>query len=192
MTRTDQELVELTLSGDIRCFDELLRRYRPKLLRFIYPYVRDKERAEDLAQEVFLRVYRNLHRFDLDRKFSSWLYRITANICRNELRRVSRRPVLVSNWIESGSRKIYERAPAIGDDGDRPDVRLERKELKEAMFQVMHKLPKKYREVFILREVEGLSYEEISEIVDCPVGTIKSRVNRGRLKFRSLLEKYSE
>ena len=182
----DSGVVSAFLEGESRAFDELVNRYQNRLLNFVYRTTGDRERAEDLVQEVFVRVYRHIHRFDRSRKFSTWIYTIASNLAKNELRNRSRNPLVLfqtirRNW-EDDDRPLQFEDPAT-----RPDDLYRKRHLREVVEDAVEKLPPHHRNVFVLRELEGKSYEEIAEITSCNLGTVKSRLNRARNAFASLV-----
>jgi RNA polymerase sigma-70 factor (ECF subfamily) len=182
----DSGVVSAFLEGESRAFDELVNRYQNRLLNFVYRTTGDRERAEDLVQEVFVRVYRHIHRFDRSRKFSTWIYTIASNLAKNELRNRSRNPLVLfqtirRNWEDDDRPLQFE------DPGTRPDDLYRKRHLREAVEDAVEKLPPHHRNVFVLRELEGKSYEEIAEITSCNLGTVKSRLNRARNAFASLV-----
>jgi RNA polymerase sigma-70 factor (ECF subfamily) len=182
----DSGVVSAFLEGEQRAFDELVNRYQNRLLNFVYRTTGDRERAEDLVQEVFVRVYRHIHRFDRSRKFSTWIYTIASNLAKNELRNRSRNPLVLfqtirRNW-EDDDRPLQFEDPA-----SRPDDLYRKRHLREVVEDAVDKLPPHHRNVFVLRELEGKSYEEIAEITSCNLGTVKSRLNRARNAFASLV-----
>ena len=183
----DAQLVQHHLAGDPQAFGAVVDRYQTRLLNFINRTIGDRERAEDLVQEVFIRVFRHLHRFDLTKKFSTWIYTIASNLAKNELRNRSRNPLVLFQTIkkhwEADHRPLqFEDATA------RPDDLYRKRFLKDAVDRCVHGLPEHHREVFVLRELEGKSYQEIAEITGCNLGTVKSRLNRARNSFAQLIE----
>ena len=183
----DSALVAEFLAGEERGFQELVERYQTRLLNFIFRTIGDRERAEDLVQEVFIRVYRHLHRFDPSKKFSTWVYTIASNLAKNELRNRSRNPLVFfqtirKNWQDEDRPLQFE------DAGSRPDDLYRKRHLRELVEQSVAQLPEHHRQVFILRELEGKSYEEIAEITRCNLGTVKSRLNRARNAFAAIIE----
>jgi RNA polymerase sigma-70 factor (ECF subfamily) len=183
----DSELVAAFLDGEERGFQELVSRYQTRLLNFIYRTIGDRERAEDLVQEVFIRVYRHLHRFDRSKKFSTWAYTIASNLAKNELRNRSRNPLVFFQTIKKNWQD-EERPLQFEDTGSRPDDLYRKRHLKSLVESSVAQLPEHHRQVFILRELEGKSYEEIAEITGCNLGTVKSRLNRARSAFASIIE----
>ena len=183
----DTALVNAYLGGESRSFDVLVERYQTRLLNFVYRIVGDRERAEDLVQEVFIRVHRHLDRFDRSKKFSTWIYTIASNLGKNELRNRARSPLVLFTSITQGWDE-EERPLEFEDPGARPDDQFRKRHVKELVEQSVAQLPKHHREVFVLREIEGRSYEEISEITHCNLGTVKSRLNRARNSFAEIIE----
>jgi RNA polymerase sigma-70 factor (ECF subfamily) len=183
----DAELVTTFLKGTERAFDILVERYQARLLNFIYRTVGDRERAEDLVQEVFVRVYRHLGRFDRSKKFSTWIYTIASNLAKNELRNRSRNPLVFFQSLTKGFSGEEERPVEFEDNRMRPDDLYRKRHLREVVETSVARLPVHHREVFVLRELEGKSYEEIAEITRCNLGTVKSRLNRARTAFAALV-----
>ena len=182
----DPQVVQSFLDGDARAFTEVVMRYQTRLLNFVYRTIGDRERAEDLVQEVFVRVYRHLHRFDQSKKFSTWIYTIASNLAKNELRNRSRNPLVLFQAIrkqfESDSRPLQ-----FEDTSARPDDLFRKRHLKEMVEWAVSQLPEHHRVVFVLRELEGKSYEEIADITGCNLGTVKSRLNRARGNFAAVI-----
>ncbi len=184
---SDAELVGSFLGGEERAFQELVERYQVRLLNFIYRTIGDRERAEDLVQEVFIRVYRHIHRFDTSKKFSTWIYTIASNLAKNELRNRSRNPLILFQAI-TGTRTEDERPLQFEDFTSRPDDLYQKRHLRALVEETVAQLPEHHRQVFVLREIEGKSYEEIAEITHCNLGTVKSRLNRARNAFAAIIE----
>src|ERR671921_2345317 len=183
----DSAVVASFLGGEERALQELVERYQARLLNFVCRTIGDREKAEDLVQEVFIRVYRHLHRFDTSKKFSTWAYTIASNLAKNELRNRSRNPLVLFQTIK----KTWEdddRPLQFEDATSRPDDMYRKRHLRELVDEATARLPEHHRQVFVLRELEGKSYEEIAEITDCNLGTVKSRLNRARNSFASIIE----
>jgi len=190
-TLDDSAVVGQFLAGEERAFQELVDRYQTRLLNFIYRTIGDREKSEDLVQEVFIRVYRHLHRFDTSKKFSTWVYTIASNLAKNELRNRSRNPLVLfqtikKNWEDEDRPLQFEDATS------RPDDLYRKRHLRELVDEATAKLPEHHRQVFVLRELEGKSYEEIAEITDCNLGTVKSRLNRARNSFAEIIAPWLE
>jgi len=183
----DNALVTSYLGGASRAFDLLVERYQTRLLNFVYRTVGDRERAEDLVQEAFVRVHRHLARFDRSKKFSTWIYTIASNLAKNELRNRSRNPLVYFQTMTSGW-EDEDRPLEFEDPNARPDDEFDRKHLRELVDAAVKRLPTHHRQVFVLRELEGRSYEEIAEITHCNLGTVKSRLNRARSAFAEIVQ----
>jgi len=180
-------LIEAHLAGDSRAFSEIVRRYQPRLIGFVTRIIRDRERAEDLVQEAFIRAYRHLHRFDRTRKFSTWMYTIASNLAKNELRNRMRSPVILFQAL-SGDRDDDPRPLEFEDNSTRPDRLYGHRHLRHAVDASVARLSPVHRTVFVMRELEGRSYEEIAEATGTQLGTVKSRLNRARAHFAELIE----
>ncbi|MEN8145068.1 MAG: sigma-70 family RNA polymerase sigma factor [Gemmatimonadota bacterium] len=182
----DAALVAEYLEGRRLAFHELANRYHQRLLNFIYRTIGDRDRAEDLVQETFIRVYRHLHRFDPTKKFSTWIYTIASNLAKNELRNRARNPMVLfqaikKNWDADHRPLQWE------DSSFKPDDLFRKRHLREQVESAVAELPEHHRVVFILREMEGKTYEEISEITGVTLGTVKSRLNRARNRFAQII-----
>ncbi len=180
---SDEDLIEKFQRGDIYAYELIVKRYKDQLLNFVYRFLGNHEEAEDVVQETFLRVYRNRHAYQRVAKFSTWIYTIAGNLARTELRRRNRRRIfsLSSMGVED---KEYE----ISDDMLSPERHTNTVLSEEIIQKEINKLSPKFREVIILRDIQELSYEEISKIIRVPIGTVKSRVNRARLRLQSRLK----
>ncbi len=184
----DNALVGSFLAGDERAFTVLVERYQTRLLNFIYRTIGDRERAEDLVQEVFVRVYRHTARFDRSKKFSTWIYTIASNLAKNELRNRSRNPLVFFQALSTATTAGEEERPIEFEDNRyRPDDLFRKRHLRAVVDAGVARLPAHHREVFVLREIEGKSYEDIAEITHCNLGTVKSRLNRARSAFASIV-----
>ncbi len=174
---TDQQLVERVQAGDKRAFDLLVLKYQPKILGLVSRYVHDSHEVQDVTQEAFIKAYRALPRFRGDSAFYTWLYRIAINTAKNHLVARGRRPP--GSDIEVEDAEHYENGGALRD-MENPENMLFSRELGEVVHQAISGLPDDLRSAVTLREFDGLSYEEIAEIMDCPVGTVRSRIFRAR------------
>src|SRR5262252_1421871 len=182
----DTALIEAFAQGESRAFEVLVTRYQARLLNFICRTIGDRERGEDLVQEVFIRVHRHLHRFDRTKKFSTWIYTIASNLAKNELRNRSRNPLVLFQTIKKNWQD-EERPLQFEDSNSRPDDMYRKRHLRELVEESVERLPEHHKQVFILRELEGKSYEEIAEITSCNLGTVKSRLNRARNSFAEII-----
>jgi len=183
----DSAVVAAFLDGNKRGFDELVERYQNRLMNFVYRTTGDRERAEDLVQETFIRVYRHLHRFDQSKKFSTWVYTIASNLAKNELRNRSRNPLVLFQTLMK-NREADQRPLEWEDNTYRPDDLFRKRHLKSQVDAAVDQLPEHHRTVFVLREMEGKTYEEIAEITDTNLGTVKSRLNRARNSFAKIIQ----
>lgn len=180
---TDEELIARFQDGDVYAFEQIVHRYKDPLINFIYHYLGDRIDAEDVIQETFLRVFKNKHLYRNIAKFSTWIYTIASNLAKTELRRRRRRRVLSLSQLGYDDRE-YD----VPDYYSVPD-RIVGGEMKEAMIRKeIEALPVKFKEVVVLRDIKEFSYEEISQILNIPIGTVKSRVNRGRLRLQKKLK----
>jgi RNA polymerase sigma-70 factor (ECF subfamily) len=173
----DRELVERVQRGDKRAFDLLVLKYQHKVINLINRYVHDSNEALDVAQEAFIKAYRALAGFRGESAFYTWLYRIAINTAKNYLVSKGRRPP--ADDIEATEAEQYEGASGLKEYAT-PEELLYRDELEKAVFEAIESLPKDLRTAITLREFEGLSYEEIAEAMDCPIGTVRSRIFRAR------------
>jgi RNA polymerase sigma-70 factor, ECF subfamily len=182
LTPSDEELIERFQGGDVYAFEMIVNRYKDPLLNFVYHFLGDRIDAEDVVQETFLRVYRNKHLYRNIAKFSTWIYTIAGNLAKTELRRRKRRRLFSISQMGFDN-KDYDvpdplRTADAVVDGDMKEAFI-RKEIDA--------LPVKFKEVVVLRDIDEFSYEEISDILKIPIGTVKSRVNRGRLRLQKRL-----
>lgn len=189
----DQALVERVQKGDKRAFDLLVRKYQHKIVSVVTRYVSDWSEAQDVAQEAFIRAYRALGAFRGDSAFYTWIYKIAINTAKNHLVSRGRRPPIGDIAIEDavlldGASQLRERAT--------PERELLRQEIEQTVFGTGEDLPEELRTAITLREVDGLSYEEIAEAMNCPIGTVRSRIFRAREaideKLRPLLSETEE
>ncbi len=182
---SDEDLISNFQAGDVSAFEEIVRRYKDQLVNFAYRFLGDLEEAEDIAQETFLRVFRKKNAYRNVAKFSTWIYTITGNLAKTELRRRKRRKL-----ISLSSLGFEDKDFDLKDTKKGPEESVHELIKDEFIQRAINLLPDKFREVIIFRDIQELSYEEISTIVKIPLGTVKSRVNRGRLKLQEILSGY--
>jgi RNA polymerase sigma-70 factor (ECF subfamily) len=175
----DERVVEAARSGQHEAFEELVRRYRNQVFALSFHFLRNREEAWDLSQEVFIKAHRALGRFRGDAAFKTWLMRITANQCRDYLKK--RRLDTVA--FDPSRLPEQEVNPA-----DAPDRRAEASELGKTIIEAVDSLPHKHRTAFVLREFQGLSYAEMAEAMDCSMGTVMSRLHHARKKLQKKLQ----
>ncbi len=173
----DQALVERVQKGDKRAFDLLVRKYQHKIISVVTRYVSDWSEAQDVAQEAFIRAYRAIGAFRGDSAFYTWIYKIAINTAKNHLVSRGRRPPIGDIAIEDavlldGASQLRDRAT--------PERELLRQEIERTVFDTVEELPEELRTAITLREVDGLSYDEIAEAMNCPIGTVRSRIFRAR------------
>lgn len=174
MALSDEQLVALTVKGDVSAFNEIVARWENRLYSFVYRYLGDPEEAKDITQESFVRAYSHLDGFRGQSKFSSWLYQIALNLCRSKLRRQKARP-MVSIDDRADENPLW----AVADERPTPaDATLEQ-ERAVAVREALAQLPEAQRTVIILKEYNGLKFREIAEILDTPESTVKSRLYHG-------------
>jgi RNA polymerase sigma-70 factor (ECF subfamily) len=174
---TDQQLVARVQKGDSRAFDVLVLKYQHKIFGLISRYVHDADEVQDVAQEAFIKAYRALPRFRGDSAFYTWLYRIAINTAKNHLVARSRRPP--GSDVEIDDAEYFEGGGALREI-ETPESALFGEELKQVVDRAIAELPDDLRTAVTLREFDGLSYEDIAEVMDCPVGTVRSRIFRAR------------
>ena len=187
---TDQALVERVQAGDKQAFGLLVAKYQRKLMRLIMRLVRDPAEAEDVAQEAFIKAYRALPNFRGESAFYTWLYRIGVNAAKNWLIANGRRAP-TSTEMDSEEAEGYGESDLLRD-SDTPERMLMSRQIADTVNAAMASLPEELRTAVTLREIEGLSYEEIAQVMDCPIGTVRSRIFRAReaiaQKLRPLLD----
>jgi len=172
----DQQLIERVQKGDKQAFDMLVVKYQSRVMSIVSRLVRDHHEAQDIVQEAFIKAYRALPRFRGDSAFYTWLYRIAVNTAKNHLVSKGRRPAIEGVELEEAE---VVGIPSLQDD-ESPERQLLRDELEQVIYGAINKLPDDLKTAITLREFEGLSYEDISKVMDCPVGTVRSRIFRAR------------
>ena len=174
---TDKELVKRVQKGDKGAFDLLVLKYEQKIVNLVMRYVRDPEQALDISQEAFIKAYRALPRFRGDSAFYTWLYRIAVNTAKNYLAAQRRRPMDIE--LDLQDQEQYGLHAKLKET-DTPEAVTLSHELQETLERAIEALPDDLRTAIILRELDGMSYEEIAQTMDCPVGTVRSRIFRAR------------
>jgi RNA polymerase sigma-70 factor (ECF subfamily) len=195
----DVILVQRTLAGDQRAFEILVVKYQRRLERLIGRMVRDTDLVPDIAQETFIRAYKALGQFRGEAQFYTWLYRIAVNTAKKQLLELKRDPLVTMSALKSQdddetSGGEYELNGQVADT-ETPEALLASKEIAQAVNEAMEALPKELGQAIALREIEGLSYEEIAQALDCPIGTVRSRIFRAReaisARIKPMLERQS-
>jgi RNA polymerase sigma-70 factor, ECF subfamily len=193
---TDLMLVERTVAGDQKAYELLVLKYQRRIERLIGRMVRDTDLIEDIAQETFIRAYRALSQFRGEAQFYTWLYRIAVNTAKKALVDLKRDPLVSENALRAGDEE--DETSAVENElttAETPETVLAAKEIAAAVNSAMEALPEELRQAVTLREIEGLSYEEIADVMNCPIGTVRSRIFRAReaisVKIKPLLESQS-
>lgn len=181
----DEDLMEHFQRGTVAAFNILVSRYSERLMHYLYGFLGDHKRCEDLLQETFMRVHRNRLSYQRIAKFSTWLYTIAGNLARSEYRKRKRRRMYS---IQSVNRDNEEYELAIPDETFSPDRHTESMLQDKYIQDALDQIPPNFREVVVLRDIQQLAYDEIAEITGLPMGTVKSRINRGRTKLQGLLK----
>ncbi len=182
---SDEELIARFQDGDEQAYVELVNRYRNRLMTFVYRFVNDMEKAEDIVQDTLMKLYTHGHYYRNIAKFSTWIYTIAGNFAKTELRRKKRHKV--TNLSQMGFDDREYQLPSVEPEtGETAQGHFAEKKIQMAI----QELPLHFRTVVILRDIQELSYEEISKIVDVPLGTVKSRINRARLQLQQSLKEF--
>ncbi|NQV38598.1 MAG: sigma-70 family RNA polymerase sigma factor [Candidatus Marinimicrobia bacterium] len=182
---TDEELIARFQQGDEQAYVELVNRYRNRLMAFVYRYVNDMTQAEDIVQDTMVKLYTHRHFYKEIAKFSTWIYTIAGNLAKTELRKKKRRKVTSLSQMGTDD-KDYD-LPAVFQESD---TEIQGQFTEQRLQAAIQELPLHFRTVVIMRDIQELSYEEISRIVDVPLGTVKSRINRARLQLQKALKEY--
>jgi RNA polymerase sigma-70 factor (ECF subfamily) len=182
---TDDQLIEKCNGGTTEAFTELVLRHKDGLVGFIWRFAGDPRLAEDIGQEAFLRVYENLATYKTGPKFSTWLYKIAMNLATDALRKKHvRREVSLDAKAPGANTSSLTVEGQLTDHCAKPEETMSNAETSETVRRVLDEMPEEHKLILVLRDVQGLPYEEIAEVIDAPLGTVKSRVNRARLAFK--------
>ena len=181
---TDEQLIVQFQNGDSDAFNHLVNRYKDRLTNFIYRFTYDRDSAEDLAQDTLLKVYINKNSYKNIAKFSTWVYTIASNLAKTELRKLKRRKTYSVSDLSTDDRKfVMQRADEESFES------VEDTTVSGAILEKsLHELDNEFKNIIILRDIQELSYDEISKILQIPLGTVKSRINRGRFKLKDILK----
>ena len=179
---TDEELISRFQNGEEQAYIELVNRYRDRLMSFIYRFVNDQVAAEDIVQDTLVKLYTHKDYYRNIAKFSTWIYTIARNLANTELRKRKRRKTTYLSHLSKEERQFE--IPAIQDDVDQS---LQNEFINDRIQSAINNLPEHFKVVIILRDIQELSYEDISNIVEVPLGTIKSRINRARIQLQAEL-----
>ena len=178
--------------GVVDGFEVLVARYKNAIVSFLFRFVGDFRTAEDLAQETFLRVFKKIHEYNSAAKFSTWLYTIASNLAKDEFKRRSRHPARSLDW--KGGSDTTRNIPQVKADttASVPDVQLEHDEVRQSVKKALELLEEHDREILLLKDVQALSYEEIAQVLELPLGTVKSRISRARVAFKDVWKKMGQ
>ncbi len=183
---SDEELMEEIVRGSEEAFAALVTRYQNRIVNVVSRLINDRDRAQEIAQETFLRVFIHRERYRPSGKFSTWLYTIAMNLGKNEIRRRVRQRGVVS--LDKLMEVAGDSGGYIADPAPGPDRMYRRRDVEAKVSTAVERLPHKFREVIVLRDIQQLSYEEIGEVLKIPGGTVRSRINRARLALKELLD----
>ncbi len=186
LSLSDEDLMARVGEDDDRAFSELVRRFQGRVTNLVSRVLNDRECADDLAQEVFVRVFVHRRNYRRGSKFSTWLFTIAANLAKNEIRRRVRR----RNWfsLDALQEMVKDSAIQLADPTEGRESLMEREQLREAMGRAIATVPERYRLALVLRDIEGLPYEEIAQVLNIPGGTVRSRINRARGMLKRKLQ----
>jgi len=182
---SDEELIRSFQNGNEQAYVELVRRFQDRLMTFVYRFLGDMDLSEDIVQDTMVKVYTHKHYYKEIAKFSTWIYTIAGNLAKTELRKRKRRKITLLSQLNTDDRK-YEIPSTSVESEELVQGEFAERDIQRAILQ----LPLHFRTVVILRDIQELSYEEISKIVDVPLGTVKSRINRARLQLQQSLKEY--
>ena len=186
LSLSDEDLMAKAATDDTKAFTELVRRYQSRVIHLVSRLLNDRIISEDLAQEVFVRVHLHRRNYRTGSKFSTWLFTIAANLAKNEIRRRKRR----RNWtsLDEMQENLQDASMQFADPKANKEIDLERAQLSGVVGAAIATLPERYRVALVLRDIDGLAYEEIGQILKIPGGTVRSRINRARLMLKRKLE----
>lgn len=186
LSLSDEDLMGRVAEDEERAFPELVRRYQGRVTNLVSRVLNDRECADDLAQEVFIRVFVHRRNYRRGSKFSTWLFTIAANLAKNEIRRRVRR----RNWfsLDALQEVLKDSAIQLADPTEGRESAMEREQLQKAVGHAIATVPEKYRLALVLRDIEGLAYEEIAQVLNIPGGTVRSRINRARSMLKRKIQ----
>ena len=184
MFNQEHKLIKKCVKGNIDAFEELISKYEKTAYNIALKMLKNPDDALDISQEAFIKVYKSIGSFNFESSFSTWLYRIVTNSCLDFLRKNKTKIYSIDNPIETEDGQVQRE---IVDNSDTPEELLEKKMTKELVHKCIEKLDENHRVVILLRDIQDFSYEEISEILDCSIGTVKSRINRARSNLKNII-----
>jgi len=182
-------LIKQAQKGDNKAFELLIDEHFKKIYNIAYRLSGNEADASDMTQEVLIKIFRHIGSFSGNSKFSTWVYRVATNTCLDELKKIKRRSTYsLDAELDTGENEVVVQ---VRDEAPTPDIAAEQKELSAAVGKAIKRLSPDHSAVVILRDIQGMSYEEVAKILNCSVGTVKSRLNRGRAQLKKILEKDS-
>ena len=187
MNNNERWLIEESRKGNVDAFEELIKDYKKSAYNIALRVMRNVEDAEDASQEALIKIFKNISSFNMDSTFKVWMYRIVVNTCIDFKRRKSINAVSIDETIDLGSGREIQRE--IPDESNNPDALIERNYSTQLVNDAINMLEDDFKTIIILRDIKGFTYDEISEILSCNLGTVKSRLSRGRKRLKELLEK---
>ncbi len=189
---TDTQIINLILNGDRKRFNSLIWRWEKPIFNFILRYLGNKELARDVTQKVFIRVYKNLNKLRDPAKFSSWIYQIASNLCKDEIKKMSHRDFISLDLVQENNETDGHRLPGelLESEHSLPDANLNRKQVCNILQKALQQLPEEQRVVIIMKEYQGLKFKEIAEALNQPLNTIKSRMYYGLNGLRKIFEQW--
>ena len=187
MNNNERWLIEESRKGNVDAFEELIKDYKRSAYNIALRVMRNVEDAEDASQEALIKIFKNISSFNMDSTFKVWMYRIVVNTCIDFKRRKSINAVSIDETIDLGSGREIQRE--ISDESNNPDALIERNYSTQLVNDAINMLEDDFKTIIILRDIKGFTYDEISEILSCNLGTVKSRLSRGRKRLKELLEK---
>ena len=190
MNDIDKRLIVKSQNGDITAFEKLIESYQKKVFNIALGIIGNYDDASELAQEVFIKIYKSINSFKGDSSFSTWIYRITTNVCLDEIRK--RKKAYTVSLDEDIELKEGNVNRQIADERYTPHENFERKEINKVLRDSIAKLPEDQKIAVVLRDIQGFSYDEIAKYTNCSLGTVKSRINRARQNLRSIINENRE
>lgn len=189
---TDIQLINRLIEGDGSLFNTLVWQWEKPIYNFAYRYLNDKELAREITQKTFIRVYKNLKKLRDPNKFSSWIYQIASNLCKDELKRLSRRDIVSIDLIHENNEENGNRIPEQLKEAEQyqPDAEMNQKQIGTIVQKALKQLPEEQRIVIIMKEYQGLKFREIAEALNQPINTIKSRMYYGLTGLRKIFEQW--
>jgi len=190
MSQDEKYLLSRAKKGDIEAFEQLIEEYQKKIFNIALKLIGNYDDASELTQEVLIRIYRSIGKFKEQSSFATWIYSITKNVCYDELRkRKNKNIVSLDQDILCGEDEVQRQLP---DTGPSPGETVERNETVKIVNEAIQALSTEHKMVIVMRDIEGLSYEDIAKVLDCPEGTVKSRINRARKALKEILKNKRE